>query len=96
MALAASTSTGTHSKPVNIRIREDVRALIDRAAKSQGKSRSDFMVDAARRAAEEAMLDQTLFTVSAADHDRFIAILDQPPEPTGFARLMEARRPWEA
>ena len=36
---------------VNLRVRDDVRALIDRAAKTHGKSRSEFMIDAARRAA---------------------------------------------
>lgn len=68
-----------HTKPVNIRIREDVRALIDRAAHAQGKSRSDFMVDAARRAAEDALLDQTLFKVNEADYNRFLELLDTPP-----------------
>ena len=42
----------THAKPVNLRIREDMRILIDRAAKLRGKTRSDFMIDAAYRAAE--------------------------------------------
>ena len=40
-----------HARAVNLRIREDIRSLIDRAATVQGKSRSDFMIDAARRAA---------------------------------------------
>ena len=46
------TTPETHAKPVNLRIREDVRILIDRAAKIRGKTRSDFMIDAAYRAAE--------------------------------------------
>lgn len=90
-----TTSGQPHAKAVNLRIREDIRSLIDRAAKAQGKSRSDFMIDAARRAAEDALLDQTLIRVDHADYERFVAILDQPPEAGKFARLMNAPRPWE-
>ena len=85
-----------HAKAVNLRMRDDTRALIDQAAKAQGKSRSEFMIDAARRAAEEALLDQALIRVNHADYDRFVALLDQPPESENFARLMNAPRPWSA
>jgi len=80
---------------VNLRVRDDVRALIDRAAKSHGKSRSEFMIDAARRAAEDALLDQTLVRVDAATHAHFLEVLDQPPSGAGFERLMAATKPWE-
>ncbi len=91
MTLAASAN---HAKPVNLRVRDDIRALIDRAAKSQGKSRSDFMIDAARRAAEDALLDQTLIRVDHAEYEKFVAILDCPPDAEKFAKLMNAPRPW--
>ena len=86
----------TPTRPVNLRIRDDIRGLIDRAAKAQGKSRSEFMIDAARRAAEEALLDQTLVRVDQETYDHFLAVLDQPPGGTGFERLMKARRPWQS
>jgi uncharacterized protein (DUF1778 family) len=82
------------TRAVNLRVREDVRSLIDRAARAQGRSRSDFMIDAARRAAEEALLDQTLVQVDRATYDRFVAALDQPPSGEGFDRLMAAPKPW--
>lgn len=89
------TSTGQlHTRAVNLRIREDIRRLIDCAAKAQGKSRSDFMIDAARRAAEDALLDQTLIRVDHAEYAQFVAILDRPPDAEKFARLMTAPRPW--
>jgi uncharacterized protein (DUF1778 family) len=50
---------------VNLRMRGDARALIDCAAKARGKSRTEFMIDAALRSAEEAFLDQTLVRVDA-------------------------------
>jgi len=78
------TSTDTQTQAVNLRVRRDIRALIDRAAKAQGKTRSDFMIDAARRAAEEALLDQT----------HFLEVLDCPPGGEGFERLMAAAKTW--
>jgi uncharacterized protein (DUF1778 family) len=81
---------------VNIRIRPAERELIDQAAKSQGKSRSDFMLEASRRAAEEALLDRALFRVDAATYDRFVAMLDGPPRPNeNLRKLMQTRAPWD-
>ncbi|MEO7689708.1 MAG: DUF1778 domain-containing protein [Sphingomonas sp.] len=84
----------THARPVNLRVRTDIRALIDSAARIQGKTRSDFMIDASRRAAEEALLDQTLLRVDQETYDHFVAVLDQPPGGPGFERLMRAPKPW--
>jgi uncharacterized protein (DUF1778 family) len=69
-------------------------SLIDQAAKANGKTRSDFMIDAARRAAEEALLDQTLIRVDQVTNDAFIEALDQPPGGAGFDPLMRAAKPW--
>jgi uncharacterized protein (DUF1778 family) len=52
------------------------------------------MIDAARRAAEEALLDQTLVRVDRQTYEHFLAVLDQAPEGEGFDRLMRAPRPW--
>ncbi len=82
------------TRAVNLRIREDVRGLIDRAARAHGKTRSDFMIDAARRAAEDALLDQALVRIDQATYDRFLTVLDAPPSGEGFARLMNAPKPW--
>jgi uncharacterized protein (DUF1778 family) len=90
-----STGTDSHTCAVNLRVRGDIRALIDRAAKTQGKTRSDFMIDAARRAAEDALLDQTLVRVDQETYEHFLRVLDHPPSGEGFNRLMQARRPWE-
>ena len=54
------------------------------------------MVDAARRAAEEALLDQTLVRVDRQTYEHFLAVLDQPPEGEGFERLMRAPSPWKS
>lgn len=92
----ATKPTQESSRAVNLRMREDVRVLIDRAAKARGKTRSDFMIEASRRAAEDALLDQTLVTVDAASFEQYQALLDQPPSGAGFDRLMAAPRPWRS
>jgi uncharacterized protein (DUF1778 family) len=92
MHLSDNSEIATHA--VNLRIRQDVRTLIDRAAKAQSKSRSDFMIDAARRAAEDTLLDQTFLRVDAPTYAHFLDVLDSPPQNAGFERLMNARKPW--
>lgn len=92
----ATKPTQEPSRAVNLRMRDDVRVLIDRAAKARGKTRSDFMIEASRRAAEDALLDQTLVTVDAASFEQYQALLDQPPSGAGFDRLMAAPKPWRS
>jgi uncharacterized protein (DUF1778 family) len=91
---AATIPPEPETSAVNLRVRDDVRALIDRAARSHGKSRSDFMIDAARRAAEEALLDQCLVRVDAESFDCFVQMLDVPPSGHGFAHLMSQPELW--
>jgi uncharacterized protein (DUF1778 family) len=96
MPARAKDDTSTPAtRAVNLRVREDVRDLIDQAARTFGKTRSDFMIDAARQAAEHALLDQTFVRVDAKTFAHFMAVLDQPPASEGYARLMDAPRPWE-
>jgi uncharacterized protein (DUF1778 family) len=75
---------------LNIRIKPDERSLIDRAAQARGQNRTDFILDAARRAAEEALLDRALISVSEEAFRKFLARLDAPPKPN--ARLRKTMR----
>jgi uncharacterized protein (DUF1778 family) len=91
---AMTARTGQAARPINLRVREDVRIVIDRAAKLRGKTRSDFMIDAAYRAAEDALLDQSLVRVDPDSFQHYLDILDRPPSGEGFGRLMAVRKPW--
>lgn len=95
MALASKATEQAATRAVNLRVREDVRDLIDRAARVRGKTRSDFMIEAARQAAENALLDQTLMRVDAKTYRQFVAVLDRPPSGPGYERLMRAPKPWK-
>jgi uncharacterized protein (DUF1778 family) len=81
---------------LNVRIKPEDRSLIDRAAHLAGKSRTDFLLEAARRAAEDALLDQTLFKVSPTVYAQFVARLDAPPAPNArLRRTMTTPAPWD-
>ncbi len=81
---------------LNIRIKPEVRDLIDRAAKSRGKNRTDFILDSARVAAEEALLDQVIMSVSPQAFKLFQARLDMPPQPNKrLVKTMTTSAPWE-
>lgn len=83
----------THA--ISLRVRHDIQVLIDQVATASGRSRSDFMVDAARKAAEDALLDQALVRVDPQTYDHFLNVLDQPPGGEGFERLMAVKKPWK-
>lgn len=81
---------------LNVRVKPEDRNLIDRAAQLLGKSRTDFLLDSARNAAHDALLDQTLFKVSAENYAKFVARLDAPPEQNEkLRRMMKTPAPWE-
>jgi uncharacterized protein (DUF1778 family) len=91
-----SPSRPAKRETLNLRIKPQERGLIDRAARSLGKTRTDFVLDAARRAAEDALLDRTVLTVSPKAYAEFLARLDAPPRPNGRLRkTMKAKAPWD-
>jgi uncharacterized protein (DUF1778 family) len=82
---------------LNLRIKPEVRGLIERAAALLGKTRTDFVLEASQRAAEEALLDRSVFAVSPETYAEFLARLDAPPQPNErLRRTMTTRAPWDA
>jgi uncharacterized protein (DUF1778 family) len=81
---------------LNLRIKPEVRGLIDRAAKMRGKNRTDFILDAARQAAEETLLDQALIRVSPEAYAEFVVRLDRPAAPnTRLQKTLKTLAPWD-
>lgn len=84
------------STSINIRAKTRQRDLIDQAAERLGRSRSEFMLDAACQKAEEVLLDQTFFTVDTCTFNKFKLLLDQPlPATDKLRRLLKTKAPWE-
>jgi uncharacterized protein (DUF1778 family) len=81
---------------LNIRIKPEERGLIDRAARVRGQTRTDFILEAARKAAEEALLDRTMITVSPRAYAEFLARLDASPKPNErLRRTLRTPPPWK-
>lgn len=90
------TVLSTRRDTLNLRIKPEVRGLIDRAAQVQGKNRTDFILEAATRAAEEALLDQTLIRVSPQAYADFLERLDRPAAPNArLQKTLQTPAPWE-
>ena len=70
------------TQTINLHVSADQKALIDRAAKRLGKSRTEFVLDSMREASENVLLDQRLFHVEASVFDAFEAALDRRPSRT--------------
>ncbi len=82
---------------ISIRAKAGQRDLIDQAAERLGRSRSEFMLDAACRHAEDVLLDQTYFSLDAKSFAAFQALLDAPPAPSDrLRRTLPANVPWES
>jgi uncharacterized protein (DUF1778 family) len=94
--MATLSTTPNKRETLNIRIKPEERSLIDRAAKARGKNRTDFVLEAARMAAEEALLDQAIIAASPEAYAAFLTRLDMPPEPNERLRkTMQTPALWE-
>lgn len=72
------------------RLPASVYALLKRAAELKGRSLSDFVINAARDAAQRAIEDEGIIRLSAEDQARFAQALINPPAPN--AALKRAMR----
>ena len=71
----------------------DVHALLKRAAEIQGRSLTDFVVTAAREAAERAIQDTEILRLSVDDQRRFAeALIDPPPLAPAMKRAFGRHR----
>ena len=81
---------------INMRVHSSTRDFIDQAAKSVGKDRSDFMLDAACEKAQEILMDRTELLLDDTQWQAFNNILDNPPEPNEkLLALLATKAPWE-
>ncbi|MFI4919324.1 MAG: DUF1778 domain-containing protein [Legionellales bacterium] len=91
-----SPAQAKESISINIRAKTRQRDLIDQAAERQGRSRSEFMLDAACQKAEEVLLDQVFFTVDACTFQKMQLLLDKPlPATDKLRRLLQTKAPWD-
>jgi uncharacterized protein (DUF1778 family) len=81
---------------IQIRTSAAAKAILNRAATLRGQKLSEFMLDSARRQAENTILDQRSFFLDPKAHERFLAMLDNPVRPSKELRARMRRKPsWE-
>lgn len=96
MPSAGNSNARARGEVINLRAGRRQKMLIDRAAETLGKSRSEFMLETACREAETVLLDKRYFVLSQAAFNEFTAMLDKPPkENPKLRRLLQTRAPWE-
>lgn len=81
---------------INLRVTHNQKAVIDQAAATLGRSRSDFMLYAVCQKAESVLLDRRYFVLSKAAFKRFTDLLDKPPASNPLLeRLLRTKAPWD-
>jgi uncharacterized protein (DUF1778 family) len=78
---------------IQIRTSAETKAILNRAATLRGQKLSEFMLDSARRRAEETLLDQRTFFLPPDAHAKFLAMLDSPEKPGSDLRERMNRKP---
>ena len=82
--------------PLSMRLPEADIAVIDRAARLRGRSRTAFVREAAVRAAEDVIMESAAVRMSPAGFEAFMAALSAPPTPVPeMVRILERTAPWE-
>ena len=83
----------TRDAVMPIRVRREDRDLLDRAAQMLGKSRSEFVLETARREARTVLGDQTVFQLDAKQWKAFATELDRPTRDVSKLVELLSRKP---
>ena len=82
--------------PLSMRLPEADIAIIDRAASLRGRSRTDFVREAAVRAAEDVLMETAPVRMSSSGFKAFMNALSKPaasvPE---MVEVLSRKAPWE-
>lgn len=89
-------SRSVRTARLGLRATPEQEAVLRRAADIAHKSLTDFILDSACHAAEQALLDQRLFVTSGEQYKTFLDMLDQPEkENAGLSDLFARKAPWD-
>jgi uncharacterized protein (DUF1778 family) len=86
------TSARRKDEVIQIRASAETKTILHRAAALRGQKLSEFMLESARRQAEETILDQRTFFLDDKAHERFLALLDSPPKSSAKVRARFNRK----
>jgi uncharacterized protein (DUF1778 family) len=92
-----STIAARKDQPLSMRMPEADIAIIDRAAAARGRSRTDFVREAAVRAAEDVLMEPTLVRMGPDGFAAFMSAMSTPPAPVPeMVALARRSAPWES
>jgi uncharacterized protein (DUF1778 family) len=77
---------------IDLRVSLTQKALLERAAASQGKKLSDFVISASTEAAQLALADQNRFSLPEDKMALFLASLEEEPKVIPQLRALFARK----
>ena len=81
---------------LTVEIPEALVALIDRAAKIRGQSRTDFMLGSSESAALEVLTQSQTIQLDDQSYDAFVSALNNPAQPSPRLRALASRTPpWD-
>lgn len=90
-----SANATLRSSRLGLRATPEQEAVLRRAADAAHKSLTDFILDAAYRAAEQTLLDQRLFMVSGSQYQALLDMMDRPDtDNPGLVDLFSRRPAW--
>lgn len=95
MALPKPPRT-TKPQQINLRVTEFQSRLLDQAAQTQGKNRTEFILGAAIREAQQTLDVQRNLFIDEVTFAAFEEALEAPVRSTGELKaLFASRAPWE-
>ena len=94
--MRATAKTKRKDYPLSMRLPEADIAIIDRAARLRGRSRTDFVRDAAVQSAEEALMENTLMRMNPAAFNAFAAVIAAPAQVVPeIVKVLKRKSPWD-
>jgi uncharacterized protein (DUF1778 family) len=90
---APATRRAPSEASISMRVSRETLSLIDDAAMADGKSRTEFVIESARRHAVDVLVDRRLFVLDEAQHAAFVHALDNPPTPGPKLKALMRRKP---
>lgn len=96
MPVAVRSTMKRKEHPLSMRLPAADIAIIDRAAGMRGRSRTDFVREAAVRAAEDVLMESTLVRMDSAGFTAFLKTLAAPAGPvSGMVEVLRRTPPWK-
>jgi len=86
--------TMSKAERIDIRISEDAKRVIEKAASFGGKTVSAYIVEKSLSSARDDIREMESLTLSSNDRDMFFSLLSNPPQPNdALISLMKSSNP---